>query len=506
MTLLRTFTIVVGVVVFIYVFLCLCGVVDEWVRELEEDRTRLLNELEEAFLACDSPPWKLCEIPGMGTPASQVTPAWASQTWPVLGIFLRGYQASQDVKQLEILLKDMNDSCKGTSSLFQFLPVLLVVILMVLGATFCTLAAILRVQKSPTLSSNGNPEVSGDSVCTREQVFTATFETVGPSQPLPHTMTLPNTLILHDTMSLTNTLSQPVQENDSQCGKDLQDRRESREDEKSLKDDDNPSQEDKMVTRDEVPKDESTKFEPDWLRNRRLGRKTSEGRSTPEHKMVTKDEVPKDESTKFEPDWLRNRRLGRKTSEGRSTPEHKMVTKDEVPKDESTKFEPDWLRNLRLGRKTSEGRREPEQCFNSLSEQEEPDRVITSYNSDFCDDHIPKYENYCDNHVPEDDLSDNHVPEDDLGDKHVPEDDLGDKHVPEDDLGDNHVTDNDDQGDWDLVSKKKKKKFHERRHVTNNNASHDNNFLHVDEVELYDDDSFRRHSRSRKGSRRYDEE
>nr|XP_053626929.1 uncharacterized protein LOC128684675 [Cherax quadricarinatus] len=497
MALLKTFTIVVGVVVFIYVFVCLCGVVDEWVRELEEDQTLLLNEIEEVALACESLPWKLCGIPWMGiiincntytfpqTPASQVTPGWASQTWPVLGIFLREYQANHDVKQLEILLKDVNDSCKGTSSLFQFLPVLLLVILMVLGATSCTLAAILRVQKSPILSSIGNPEVNGDSVYTREQVFTATFETVGPSQTLPHTMTLPNTLILPDTRSLTNTLSLSVQENDSQCGKDLQDRRESREDgtesredEKSLKEDDNPSQEDMMVTRDEIPKNESIKLEPDWLRNRRLGRKTSEGRSTPEHKMVTRDEVPKDESTKFEPDWLRN---------------------------------------LRLGRKTSEGRSEPEQCFTSLSEQEEPDRVITSYNSDFCDDHIPNYENYCENHVPEDDLGDNHVPEDDVldnhvpeedvGDNHVPEDDVGDNHVPDNDLGDNHVTDNVDQGDWQLICKKKKKKnFHGRRHVTNNNASHDNNFLHVDEVELYDDDSFRRHSRSRKGSRRYDEE
>ncbi|KAK8721845.1 hypothetical protein OTU49_012601, partial [Cherax quadricarinatus] len=122
---------------------------DEWAQELEEDRMRLQMEVQEASWACESFSQRICRIPWMGIifncdnytplylPGRQVSPWWAPSSWPLLGIIFRLYQASKDVEELEILLKEMKESCQDNSS-SQVMLVHLWVVVTVLGVLYYT--------------------------------------------------------------------------------------------------------------------------------------------------------------------------------------------------------------------------------------------------------------------------------------------------------------------------------------------------------------------------------
>ncbi|KAK8750579.1 hypothetical protein OTU49_014916, partial [Cherax quadricarinatus] len=160
----------------LFIFIGVWCFFDEWVQELEVDRTQLQQEVQEASWACESLAERMCGIPGMGiivncdrytpleVPGSQVSPWWAPNSWSLLGIIFRWYQASSDVKELEIVIKEIKESCQDNSSSKQML-VLLRVIVTVLGVLYFILQCFRRIiRKILIVSSSSNTVVSAELV------------------------------------------------------------------------------------------------------------------------------------------------------------------------------------------------------------------------------------------------------------------------------------------------------------------------------------------------------
>ncbi|KAK8721940.1 hypothetical protein OTU49_012651 [Cherax quadricarinatus] len=133
----------------------------------------------------------------------QVSSWWAPNSWPLLGIIFRLYQASKDVEELEILLKEMKESCQDNSS-SQVMVVLLWVVGTVLGVLYYIWRFFRsRLLKPLTLNSTSNTVVSGELV-------PPTTDDAGTSTPLPNPNTLPNPITIPKPITMPKPITVPI--------------------------------------------------------------------------------------------------------------------------------------------------------------------------------------------------------------------------------------------------------------------------------------------------------